>query len=81
MHFKAYQKKQPYIDTCVHAVGGRHHEVGVKRVLSILGLRFPKMYVQVGKEQDLTSVSKFDEVSLAVLAIDCNLKHWQQKKS
>ena len=34
--FQSYQKKQPYIDTFVHAVGGGHHVNGVKRVFSML---------------------------------------------
>ena len=37
------------------------------------------MYVKVGKEHGLAFVNKFDEVSLAAMAIDCNLKHWQLK--
>ena len=37
------------------------------------------MYVQVRKEQGLAFVNKFDEVSLAALAIDCNLRHWTLK--
>ena len=37
------------------------------------------MYVQVGKEQCLAFGNKFDEVSLAALAMDSNLRHWQLK--
>ena len=79
--FQRYQKKQPYIDTFVHGVGGGQHEIGVKRVLSTLAQRFPKIYMQVGKEQGLTFVNKFDDVFLAALAIDCTLKHWQLKNA
>ena len=77
--FQNYHKKQLYIDTFVHAVDSGDHEIGFHRVLSVIVRRFPRMYLQIGKEQGMAFVNNVDKVSLAVMAIDCNCKHGQLK--
>ena len=78
--FQGYYNNNPYIETFCALVGGGDADVGARRVLSVMGSKFPELYVQQGQSKGLTMKKPFDKVALAAMAVDCHLKDWQLKK-
>ena len=78
--FQGYHTHNPYIERFTELVGGGDANVGASRILSVLIRKFPKEYLEEGKQKGMTMNTMFDEVALAALAVDCNLKNWQLKK-
>ncbi len=78
--FQGYHTHNPYIERFTELVGGGDANVGASRILSVLIRKFPKEYLEEGKKKGMTMNTMFDEVALAALTVDCNLKNWQLKK-
>ena len=78
--FKGFHGKYPYIDKFTALVGNGDAELGAEQVLGVLSSKYSSKYLKVGQSAGLTMWRKFDDMALAALDVDANLKNWQLRK-
>jgi hypothetical protein len=77
--FETYHRSHQYVDKFCESVGGGDVKIGLHRVLRTISRKYKLEYIEAGKSSGLAMNTVFDDVALAALAVDCNLKNYQLK--